>query len=102
MQGEWLIAIRGFGLHHEFPDSDADQAAADLVDRLRKTGQIVIEAHFRSSQGGRPIVEDLLETAERRILDPAIVETPPSASAGAATPMGEIPPAEGVAPAGLD
>lgn len=63
--GNWHISIRGIGPHHNMSRNDANALAADLVERLVRAGQTVIESSF--TYGG---CDDVSK-------DPIVVDTTP-------------------------
>lgn len=51
--GNWQISIEGHGIHHNRGDNDADQLAADLVQRLREAGHYITRASFTAGSATR-------------------------------------------------
>lgn len=59
VMGNWHISIQGLGCHHnESKDIDANLAAAEFVEHLRKMGQQIEKATF--TYGGK---EELTPTS---------------------------------------
>lgn len=54
--GNWNISIRGVGPHHNAQPFDAEQLAAELVDKLKAAGHRVVSAEV--TYGGVEVLED--------------------------------------------
>ena len=46
MLGSWHISIQGTGPHHHKNYTDADRIAQELLDKLKDSGQTIVEASF--------------------------------------------------------